>query len=192
MYAAIHFMNHEAGNRFAKILTRHMCDMTYSYVWHDSIICVTWLTHVCDMTHSCVQIYISWTTKEQPVLLKCWHVIVQHDSLICVTWLIHIWDLTHSCVWHDSLMCVASFFINHQTAIRFSRQLTSHMCDMNHVRVWHDSPTCVTWLTHMCDMTHPYVWHMTHSYVWHDSLMHVTWHLHAGVAFIAGMVLHIE
>jgi len=29
----------------------HMCDMTHSYVWHDSFICVTWLIHVCDMTH---------------------------------------------------------------------------------------------------------------------------------------------
>ena len=24
----------------------HMCDMTHSYVWHDSFICVTWLIHV--------------------------------------------------------------------------------------------------------------------------------------------------
>jgi len=32
----------------------HMCDMTHSYVWHDSFICVTWLIHMCDMTHSYV------------------------------------------------------------------------------------------------------------------------------------------
>jgi len=30
----------------------HMCDMTHSYVWHDSSICVMWLFHMCDMTHS--------------------------------------------------------------------------------------------------------------------------------------------
>ena len=30
----------------------HMCDMTHSYVWHDSFICVTRLIHICDMTHS--------------------------------------------------------------------------------------------------------------------------------------------
>jgi len=29
-------------------------DMTHSYVWHDSFICVTWLIHMYDMTHSYV------------------------------------------------------------------------------------------------------------------------------------------
>jgi len=28
----------------------HKCDMTHSFVWHDSFICVTWLIHMCDMT----------------------------------------------------------------------------------------------------------------------------------------------
>jgi len=58
----------------------HMCDMTNSCVWHDSVICavhmwhasfmcVTWLIHMwCDMTHGYV-----W-----------------HDSAICVTWFSHI------------------------------------------------------------------------------------------------------
>jgi len=27
-----------------------MCDMTHSYVWHDSFTCATWLLHLCDMT----------------------------------------------------------------------------------------------------------------------------------------------
>ena len=68
----------------------HMCDMTHSYVWHNSFICVTWLIHVawpihmCDMTHSYV-----W-----------------HDSFICVTWLIHMCDMTHSYVVHDSFISV--------------------------------------------------------------------------------------
>ena len=29
----------------------HMCDMTHSYVWSHSFICVTCLIHICDMTH---------------------------------------------------------------------------------------------------------------------------------------------
>jgi len=32
----------------------HMCDMTHSYVWHDSFLGVTWLIHMCDMTYSYV------------------------------------------------------------------------------------------------------------------------------------------
>ena len=65
----------------------HKCDMTHSYVWHDSIwqgISHSWMSHTCDMTHSCM-----W-----------------HESFICVTWLIHMRDVTHSCVWHDSFIWV--------------------------------------------------------------------------------------
>ena len=43
-----------------------MCDMTHSYVWYDSIICVTWLIRMCDMAHSNMR----------------------HDSLVGATWLI--------------------------------------------------------------------------------------------------------
>jgi len=69
----------------------HTCDMTssslsgandsgpakYSYVWHDSFICVTWLIRMCDMTHS-----YTWA------------------------WLIHMCDIPCSYVWHDSYLCV--------------------------------------------------------------------------------------
>jgi len=27
----------------------YMCDVTHSYMWHDSFICVTWLIHMCDI-----------------------------------------------------------------------------------------------------------------------------------------------
>ena len=61
-----------------------MCDMTHSYVWHDSFVCVTWHIRMCDMTHSYV-----W-----------------HDSLTCVTWLIHMCDthMTHTWHTHDTHM----------------------------------------------------------------------------------------
>jgi len=118
----------------------HMCDMTLSYVWHDSFICVTWLFHMCDMTLSYV-----W-----------------HDSFICVTWLFHMCDMTHlpeslmrdlrlvlcgiihSHVWHVSFPCVTWLI---------------PMCDMTLSYVWHDSFIYVKWLIHMCDVLHSYVWH---------------------------------
>jgi len=61
-----------------------MCDMSHSYVRHDSFISVTELIHMCDMTHSYV-----W-----------------HNSFMCVTWLIHMRDMTHLYVWQDSFICV--------------------------------------------------------------------------------------
>ena len=60
------------------------CDMTHSYVWHDSFICVIRLIHMCDMTNS-----------------RVWH-----DQYICVTWLIHIFDMPHSHTWHDPFICM--------------------------------------------------------------------------------------
>jgi len=115
----------------------HVCDMTHSYVWHDSfcvwhdsLICLTWLIHVCDMTHSYV-----WT-----------HSCVWHDSFICVTWLIHLCDITHPFVWHDSLTRVTDSFI----------------CDMTpstSTLMWHDTFTSMTWLLKMYDMTPSHVQH---------------------------------
>jgi len=94
----------------------HMCDMTHSYVWHDSLICVTWLPHMCDMTQS----------------------YVRHDSLICVTWLTHMCDLTHSYVWHDSLIELPT-----STRTSLSRAIT-YVC--------RESFMSVTWLIHVYDM----------------------------------------
>jgi len=92
-----------------------MWSMKDSYVWHDVLLCVTWLIHMCDITHHmndviwtishgqnhgschryecCDLIWMMWSKNDSYV----WH-----DSFICVTWLIHMCDMTHSYVWHDS------------------------------------------------------------------------------------------
>ena len=108
-----------------------MCDMTHSYVRHDSFICVTWLIHVCDMTHSYVwhdssfEMCVTW--------LNCWYVWYN----LCVdTCDIRMCDMTtHSYVGHDLFICGAWLI---------------YMCDMTHSYVWHDSFICVTWLIHVC------------------------------------------
>jgi len=144
-----------------------VCDMTHlfvwhdslirvTYLWHDSLIRVTWLAHACDMTNSFV-----W-----------------HDSLICVTWLTQTCDMTHSCVWHDSLIrvtCVWHDSLGGLKKISIGGCLI-HMCDPTDSYVcrdslicalhdasvcmtlrihtwWHDAFIRVTCLTHMCDIT---------------------------------------
>jgi len=49
-----------------------MCDMTHSYMCHDSLVCVTWPIHMCNQTRSYV-----W-----------------HDLVVCVTWLTDMCDIT--------------------------------------------------------------------------------------------------
>jgi len=140
---------------------RLLCDMTHSYVWHDSAseIYWTWLIDVCDidvcdieplrdMTHPCV-----WHDS------SIWHdPFMRVTSLIYATWLIHACEMTHSCVWHDS------------TIVR-------DPCDMTPSCVQHDSfmrvtwLNVVTWLLHACDKTQRR--DMTHLCVWNDSFI---WH----------------
>jgi len=110
-----------------------MCDMTHSYVRHDSFLCVTWLIPMCDMTYSYVWrdsfIFVPWLIH----MCDMTHSYVCHDSSICVPWLVYICDMTHSYVCHDSFICVTWLI---------------HMCDMTHSYVWHDSFICVTWRIH--------------------------------------------
>ena len=111
-----------------------LCDMTHSYMCHDSFICVTWLIYMCDMTYSFV-----WHDWFRIFMYKTWlfpYSYVWHDASR-----IHMWDMTHS-----AFTCVHDLFL-------------IHMCDMTHSFVWHDSCICVTWFICICHMTHSYVWH---------------------------------
>ena len=82
----------------------HMSNMTYSYVWHDSSMCVNKrdMTHsFCDMTRSYVwhDLFKCVDSCIYGVLLKCnptsYFLYSWHDSFICVTWLIHMCRLMH-------------------------------------------------------------------------------------------------
>jgi len=175
-----------------------MCDLTHSYVWHDSFICVTWLIHMGH--HSC----------------RTWLIHTWHDSFI--------WDTTH--VGHDSSIRDLSYsYVSHyllqstvaalervMSSARSATQLQHHcnsvglhvplqsavaagaaegrLCGMTRSCVWHDSfihggqDSCI------CDIAHSYMWHgsfvtwlirlcgMAHSYMWHGSFIYVTWLIH--------------
>jgi len=45
---------HTSHRHALKLSTAEVeCAMTHSYMWHDSLICVTWLIYMCAMSHSC-------------------------------------------------------------------------------------------------------------------------------------------
>ena len=95
----------------------HICDMTKSFVWHDSYICViclsrggissfsckglftwhhlftyvAWLMHISDITHTYV---------DMPFLR--WYILLYSQSAIYVTWLY----IRNMHTWHDSSICV--------------------------------------------------------------------------------------
>jgi len=70
-----------------------MCDMTHSYAWYKSFICVTRLIHMCNGTRS-----YAW---HDSFMCDKAHSYVCPNSFICDTGLIHMCATTHSCVWHD-------------------------------------------------------------------------------------------
>ena len=140
--------------------------------------CVSWLMHLCDMTHSYVshdsfaeyRFFYSALLQKKPINLrslliiatqyhsKQTHSCVCHGWFINVTWLIwlmHICDMTHSYVSHNTFRCVP---------------LPCHECDRTTSYVWHDSFVRGIWRIEMCDMTH--------SNVCHDSFVRVTWLIH--------------
>jgi len=169
------------------------CNMTHSYVWCDSFICVMWLIHMCDVAHSNVWqdsiVYVTWLIAVwtqclcRPLGLLKWQS-VWHDLFVCMTWLICISDMIHSHVWHKLIAVRAQ---------RLGRILNL----LKGQPQWHESFPCVAWRIYRCDMTyHVYnmtrwsvgamfwlsvrpTWliHMcdvTHSYVWHDPFLFLT------------------
>jgi len=87
-YACVTCSNHMSEHDVLIRVTwrMHMCDMTHSYLWHDSCTCVTWVIHMCAMTCACVQ-----------------------HAHICATWIIEICDMLHAYVWHDACKYVTWF-----------------------------------------------------------------------------------
>jgi len=159
-------------------------EMTHSYAWHESFLCVTWLIHMSFI----------WET---------WLIHLQYmwqDSLIRVTWrvtptchLYHMWDMTIPCV------------ITYTTYVTWLIHLYN-ICDMTHSPIqhmWHDAftygipdmPSDATWLIDTCDTTCLY--QHVYLYVWHDvlhqrvtSILCETWLHHDSFTYIIWDMTH--
>jgi len=121
--------------------------MYYSYLWHDSFTCATWLIHMCDVTHSYV-----W-----------------HHSSTCVTWHIHMRGMNVVKEERRFLFAVVCGCVYRAVALQLhattgtkkknqpSRCLLymcgMHRCEMTNSYVWHVSFICITALHNMRDMS---------------------------------------
>ena len=132
-----------------------MCDMTHSYVWHDSFICVTWLIHMCDMTHSYVwhNSFICcdtlWYASAAALLMS--HIIT-HATYECTTHISHyMYDLyaaVEACrtvrwaEWHIQtwVVVMSHIWMSHVTFMNES----CHTCEwvMSHINVLLGSWMC--------------------------------------------------
>jgi len=158
----------------------HTCDVTHSYVWCDSFMCVTWLIRMCDMTQLWHNHKI-WYNCKTSLWVRDSFMWVR-DAFIRVTWLIRMCDTTHSCVWHDSFVC--AMWHNHDTITRYDTiarrvcEFVTHSCEFvthsyvrcdtimtqsqDMIQLQDESVTsCLihmnSWLIHMWDMTQSYV-----------------------------------
>jgi len=102
-HTATHLFKAALNHPTIRVLWAHLCDMTHSYVWHDSFIWVTRRIQVNDITHPhsvTWLIQIGDTTLSSECSMRTyapWHFFEMCDMAHsdCVTWLTQI-------LWHDS------------------------------------------------------------------------------------------
>jgi len=138
----------------------HMCEITHSFVWHDSFTWAKRLIHsfahkrgaavyvMCD-------IHCSYVSNVAGLLNMCDISLsyVWHDLFICVTWLFYTCDMTPSEVWHDSIKCVT--WRIHSCGVKGGLQRIYRVTWL--LNRWQVSFKCVTWLLRMYDVTHPFL-----------------------------------
>jgi len=171
-------------------ILHHLCDMSHSYVWHDSFICVTWLTHPLRWPHSLnwggVWVMSNICDRTLPYVRRdsftfrggCTpfrgEVYRPYDTASVV---MYTGDITHMS--RDSSIFV-TWLVHCVYWSCYARVTRLWWCVWI---IWHNFSgdvygshhSYVTWLIHICDVTRaPWVWvmshacDMTHSYVWHD------------------------
>jgi len=139
----------------------HMCDMTHSCVWHDSLIWVTWLIHMCDMTHSYVwhDSFIGVTGRIH--MCDMTHSYLFHDSSMCVAWRLHMCDITHSYSKKDPFTCVAWLIRTHDIlqCIAVCGSVLQCIATGGSLSYLH--------VTHVIESRHTHEWVMSHVYLSH-------------------------
>jgi len=184
----------------------YMCDMTRSYVWHDS-----WTGLRCVAHHTCD---VTWAMN---IWLHMWNLFKVRFDVIGVLWsrnvgknethshmAHHTCDVTHLHVWCEPWMddCICGILIGHfwgdrgllNTDCRGNEthsHMVHHTCDVTHLHVWYES-----WIYDcICGILICHCWgdrgllntdcrgneihsHVTHSHVWRDSFTCVTWLIH--------------
>jgi len=119
-------------------------NLTHSYVWHDSFICVAWLIHMCDMTHLCVTCLIYTHNNITHSLQDHFVRVARHtiQSIIltkpplwwcvtCVTWLIER-DMTHSLQENFGGVATGNLILPNDSWIKFKifSEWYSKLCTM--------------------------------------------------------------
>jgi len=141
------------------------CDMTHSYIWHDSFARVTWLSVHPPSRKYKSSIYVTWLiliyamthsyTRHDSFARVTWLPVHppprKYDAFICVTWLIHTYDMT--CV----LQCV--------TVCCSVLQCVAVCCSVLQCVI-----VCCSVLQYTYDMTCGYTWqdwfiNVSHSYM---------------------------
>ena len=117
----------------------HMCDMAYSYVWHDSFTHVTWLIHVCDVTHSYVTTLIHMCDVTN--LYLTWLIHTRHHWFICDTTSSYVTCLIFVHSWPRETCCIA---LQHTATHCNILQHTAAHC--NTPNAFYGSFMCVTGL----------------------------------------------
>ena len=182
-----------------------MCDMTHSYVWHDSGICVmswirvTWLIHRCDVTHSYLLHDSFCAGRDSFHICYMTNSYLLHDSFYVGRDSFHMCDMTHSYLLHDSFYVgrdsksvprrqwVMSSHVPHKTShikrVMSQRDSFTYGYRQNsHVVATVVAAQCWGWcwsyVCHdscICVTRLIHTCDMNHAYVWHDSCLCMTW-----------------